>query len=215
MKISFLLALCLTVSICHGQEANNQSDILRRLEAVEKELKKAQPPVRWATADKSKISTAIYVWTQEKLAQSRAAEALPPEIETKVNEYEKLRTELMYRGSGIRAIPSRPLRVSAGSAFPVPQPQVAPPLTESEKETEALAKRVAEAKAAVADIIERRERLAAQLRAQYTVENLTAEFAKDRYEVVVDTREKVIFQSTDYAPDITEGVLALFKEKTK
>jgi hypothetical protein len=44
---------------------------------------------------------------------------------------------------------------------------------------------------------------------------LTAEYAKDRYDVVVDSREKVIYQNTGDAIDITEGILALFKEKTK
>jgi hypothetical protein len=215
MKSYILLAICLVVSIGHGQEANSQSDILRRLETVEKELKKVQAPVRWATADKSKITTAIFVWSQEKLVESRAAEALSPEVEAKVNEYEKLRNALMLKGGRIRSIPTRPIRLTPGAASPSPQPQVALPQTEAEKDIEALTKRVAEAKVPVADIIERRESLAAQLRAKYTVEALTAEYAKDRYEVVVDSREPVLFKSTEFVADITEGVLALLKEKTK
>jgi hypothetical protein len=219
MKIYLILVASLTIAVCHGQEGQNQNDVLRRLDAIEKELKKGPQQLRWATADKSKITTAIFVWSQEKLTQSRIAEALPPETEAKVREYETLRTELLYKDAGVRSIPTRPLRRPAVPTVPgvtsssAPLPPV--PAVETDNEYEALKKRVAAAKAPVAEIVERRERQAAQLRAQYTVESLAAEYAKDRYDVVVDSREKVIYQNTGAAVDITEGILTLFKEKTK
>lgn len=231
MKTSLILAACLTFAVCHGQEGQNQNDVLRRLDAIEKELKKGPQQLRWATVDRLKISTAVFAWSQEKLAQSRTAEALPPETEAKVQEYETMRMELLYKDAGIRSIPTRPLRRPAvptipgvtSSSAPLPPvpltPSIAPrppaPAAETDNEYEALKKRVAAAKAPVAEIVERRERQAAQLRAQYTVESLAAEYAKDRYDVVVDSREKVIYQNTGVAVDITEGILTLFKEKTK
>jgi hypothetical protein len=219
MKTSLILAACLTFAVCHGQEGQNQNDVLRRLDAIEKELKKGPQQLRWATVDRLKISTAVFAWSQEKLAQSRTAEALPPETEAKVQEYETMRMELLYKDAGIRSIPTRPLRRPAVPTIPGVTSSSAPlppaPAAETDNEYEALKKRVAAAKAPVAEIVERRERQAAQLRAQYTVESLAAEYAKDRYDVVVDSREKVIYQNTGVAVDITEGILTLFKEKTK
>jgi hypothetical protein len=102
----------------------------------------------------------------------------------------------------------RPLRLAAYDSAPA-EPSMA------EKEYEAMSKRVAEAKAPVAAIIDRRERQAAEYRQQYSIERLVAEYVKDRYDLVIDSREKVLYQTAGEVTDITDGIIALFKEKTK
>ena len=140
------------------------------------------------------------------MEQGKKAEALPPETEAKISEYEALRMELLRMRMPL-PLPMRALRQPSDSAPPEP--------SAADKEYEAMSKRVAEAKAPVAAIVDRRERQAAEYRQQYSIERLIAEYVKDRYDLVVDSRENVLYQTAGETTDITGGVLALFKEKTK
>jgi hypothetical protein len=78
-----------------------------------------------------------------------------------------------------------------------------------------LAKKVAEAKEPVAAIVDRRNRQAAQIREKYSVDRLAAEYAKGRYDLVVDSNEKVLYRSAGEVPDITEGIITFLIEKAK
>jgi hypothetical protein len=166
--------------------------------------------VRWATANKAEITTAIYQWTRAKMEQLNKSEALPPETESKIQVYEAQKLELMRMRIPLPPmplLPTRQLRLPAG--FERPEAPA------TNLDYEAMSKRVAEAKAPIAAIVDRRERQAAQFREQYSVERLVAEYAKDRCDLVLDTRGKVLYRSGDEVPDITEGVLTFFKEKAK
>ena len=44
---------------------------------------------------------------------------------------------------------------------------------------------------------------------------MIGEYVKDRYDLVVDSSEKVLYRSAGEVPDITEGIIAFFKEKSK
>lgn len=196
-----MLGACLTCTACYRQgEANRE--IATKLDAISGELSKGAAPVRWATANKSEITTAIYVWSRDKMEQAKNAEALPPETESKISEYEALRMRLL-----------RMQMPMARPHFPYDSAPAEP--SAADKEYEAMSTRVAEAKAPVAAIVDRRERQASEYRQQYTIEGLVGEYVKDRYDLVVDVRDKVLYQTTGEVTDITEGVMALFKEKTK
>lgn len=202
MKTYLLLATCLILVGCGRQEENHR-EVLGKLETIKSELATQRgAPVRWAFANKSQIETAIFLWSRDKMEAAKKTEALPPEIEEKILQYEVLQTELMHMQAGTMRF-----------RFPPRSPASETPATD--KDYEALSKRVAEAKAPVAAIVERRSRQAAQYREQYSINPLIGEYVKDRYDLVVDSNEKLLYRSAGEATDITEGVLAFFKEKTK
>jgi hypothetical protein len=84
-----------------------------------------------------------------------------------------------------------------------------------------LSNQVAEAKAPIADVVERRNRQGTQLREQYKIDRLISEYAKDRFDLVVDSSDErfshsaVLYRASGEVLDITEGVIKLFKERTK
>ena len=79
---------------------------------------------------------------------------------------------------------------------------------------------MAEAKAPIADVIERRNRQASQHRNRHSTDQLVAEYVKDRFGLVVDSSDEhfsssaVLYRSADEVLDITDGVIKLFKQKT-
>jgi hypothetical protein len=196
-----ILGACLGLPACNRQAESNH-ELLGKLDAISTQLSKGAAPVRWATANKSEITTAIYQWSRDKMEQAKKSEALPADTEARVSQYETLRMQLLQ----VR-MPPRLLPIPYGAAPAEP--------STADKEYEALSKKVAEAKAPVAAIIDRRERQAAEFRQQYSIERLVAEYVKDRYDLVIDSRDKALFQTAAETTDITDGVIALFKEKTR
>src|SRR5205085_2580580 len=99
MKKYLLLAACLILAGC-TREAEHQREIISKLDALKTDLAAAAnintnpPPLRWACASKSDISTAIYQWTAAKAAEARAAENLSPDVKAKVDAYEVLENQL-------------------------------------------------------------------------------------------------------------------------
>lgn len=212
MKTFLLLAICLALSGCDRHQ-ENQREVIGKLDAIQAELSKATAPVRWATAKRNEINTAIYVWSREKLEQLKKSENLSPEIQAQITEYEKLKAELQQKEIGLRTIPTRTLRLAPGV-----DPALTPP---ANPEIEALSKKVAQAKAPVASIVDRWERKAAEFRQEFTIDQLVAEYAKGRFDLVVDSSYEsrfsptVLYRTGGEVTDITQGVLALFNEKTK
>ena len=142
------------------------------------------------------------------MEEARKSEALPPETEQKIREYEALQTQLMHKemeNRGFR-LPTR-----AGSTG----------ISAPDESYEALSNRVAAAKAPVADIVERRSRQASQLRGRFSTESLVAEYVKGRFDLVVDSsdermsRSAVLYRTNAEVLDITDGVIKLFREKVK
>ena len=202
-----MLATCLFLAGC-GRQEQNQREVISKLNAITSDLSKSLAPVRWATANKSEITTFIYKCSRDKVEQIKKSDALPPETEAKVLDYEALRMELRRMGvsSPMRRMPLPP---GPGQTEPPP----------ADKEYEALSKRVTEAKAPIAAIVDRRERQAAQYREQFSIERLIAEYAKDRFDLVVDSsddrfsRSAVLYRTAGEVMDITEGIIALMKVK--
>ena len=90
--------------------------------------------------------------------------------------------------------------------------------TALQKEYNELAKRVEEAKRPVADVIDRRHRESAQLSQKYSAENIVAEYAKGKYDVVADTSfggRGLLYSSSGDILDITQGVINYFNNKEK
>lgn len=247
MKHLLLLAFGLAVAGC--REAAPQAEVLNRLKAIETELAKRPVPVRWAYANKSKIQTAIYERTREKLADLKKADALSPEVEAQVSHYETLRMELMRlsvprptpmpmpRAMSL-PLPPLPSRIrSADSSETPPLPKVtapnsppghsAPkeprPPTEEEKAYADLSRRVADAKAPVAAIVERRNALTTKYHSPKFLEQLVAEYVKQKehFDVVVDSSNdyssshSVLYRTAGEVPDITEGIIQFFRDKEK
>lgn len=202
MRTYPLVAACLILVGC-GRQAENHREVLGKLDAMQSQLaSKNAAPVRWAYANKREIETAVYQMSRDKMEAAKSAEALSPEVEEKIRQYEALESELMQK---------RMERMRLRFA-PEPPSGERPETAEA---YEALTKKVAEAKEPVASIVDRRNRQAAQYREQYSVTRLTAEYVKGRYDLVVDSNEKVLYRSAGEVPDITEGLITFLSEKAK
>ncbi len=247
-----LLALCFAVT-GHSQEFNQRA-VLDRLKALETEMARRPVPVRWAYANKSRIQSAIYERGREKVEELKRAEAVPPDVEAKVVQYEALNRQLMVKSRPVSfstPSPTRPVRTGLdalpplppkelsgglapmplpGAAVPPPTPPPAPPTpvvppgpTAEEKEYESLVKRVAEAKAPVAKVVERRAEITAKYHAPKFLEQLVADYVKQKehFDVVVDasndyaSSRSVLYRSAAEVPDITEGILQFFHDREK
>ena len=197
MKAYLLLTTCLIFTGCSRQAS------------VHREAKSEQTgeSVRWAFANKSTISTAIYVWSRDKMEEAKKAEKLSPEVEEQIRQYEVLAAELNKKEMEMRM----------SSSFSAHPPGSAAPATD--KDYEALTQKVAEAKAPNADVIERRSRQSMQYYSQYTTEKLVAEYVTNRFDLVVDSSSPggsaVLYRKSDEVLDITDGVLKLFKDEVK
>jgi len=191
MRIYLLLTTCLFLVGCGRQV----------------EVKRSEP-ARWAFANKREIESAISEWSRDKMEELKKAEALSPEVEEKVRHYETLRIQLMHKEMEARGYTSPP-RMGA-SENPAP-----------DKDYQTLSKEVAQAKAPIADILERRGKQASQYREQYSVTKLIAEYVKDRFDLIVDSSEErysrsgVLFRTNREVLDITDGIIKLFNEKAK
>jgi len=206
MRKYLLLLACLVFAGCSREDApraevvNKLESLDARMAAVEKLATNTQT-VRWAFANRSEISTALYVWSQAKLDEANKAEKLPPEVQEKISQYEALNGQLMHLRMPYPRMVMRPGEVQEPTA--------------EDKAYAALAKKVADAKEPVAEIIDRRNREAMRLREVYSVERVVGEYVKGRYDLVVDANEKVLYRAAGEIPDITEGVLRFFREKQK
>lgn len=210
MKTYLLLATCMILVGCNRPEQSNR-EVLAKLETIKNELAtKRGDTVRWGFANKREIDMIVFQWSRDKIEANKMSEALPPETEAKILEYETLKTELLRMGI---PPPMRPLRVTPGA--------VRPESPQASEGYEVLSKKVAEAKAPIATIVDRRERQAAQYRNQYSTDKLIAEYVKDRFDLIVDSsderfsRSAVLYRTTGEVLDITDAAIKLFKEKAK
>jgi hypothetical protein len=186
-----------------GQQAETQHEILSKLDAIKSELANRQgAPVRWAFANKFKIDSAIFQWSRDKMEQAKKAEGLPPETEEKIRQYEALQSELTRK-----QMETPRLRLPFSGSRPE--------ASAIDKEYEASSQKVAEAKAPIAVIVERRSRQEAKYREQYSIQQLIAEYVKDRYDLVLDSEDKVLYRTAAEVPDITEGIIQFFNERIK
>jgi len=164
--------------------------------------------VRWAFANRREIDAAIFQWSRDKMEAAKKAEALPPEVEQQVRQYEALQTRLMYKEMETRG-------------FRLPQRVGATDVSVPDESYETLSNQVAAARAPIAEILERRRLQASQYRDQFSTEKLIEEYVKDRFDLVVDSsdehssRSAVLYRASGESMDITDGVIKLFKEKVK
>ena len=311
MKILWVFAVSLALVGC--RQGDGQQEVVNRLKALETEMAKQRPvPLRWAFADRAKITEAIHARAREKVGELKKAENLSPELAAKVAEYEALNRELMLSGlrrpdsypprriiperitltapdSGrlpervdteaskarvqaqfaalvtngmfaapplppapvdpapsprlvpsrdgltVREVPVRPARLApGGSTPPTPSPvnpdpprpmagrfdlsEPPPAATEEDKAYQAMARRVAEAKAPVAAILDRRTQVTMEYYAPAFLNRLIADYAKDRYDILLDsTPEKSLYRAAIETReiDITEAVIQFFCDREK
>ena len=207
MKKYLLLATCLIFSGC-GREPENQRELLAKLDAIKTDLAAKQTAApRWAFANKREIESAIFELSRNKMERVKKAEQLSPEIEAKISQYEHLQMQF----SMARATQMRPRYISS------PLGSETPAVTNLDE----LSKQVEAARAPIADIIERRNHQSAQYQEAFKVDQLVIEYAKDRFDLVVDSsdaqysRSPVLYRKADEVVDITDGVIKLLKQKAQ
>jgi len=189
-------------------QEGSKSAVSPKSEGEKSEVGTRGEAVRWAFANKREIELAIFQWSRDKLEESRKAEALSPETEEKIRRYESLQAQLMRKQMEMRGFKLPPRAGAIDASSP-------------DTDFLTLSNQVAEAKAPIADVVERRSRQGAQLREQYKIDRLISEYAKDRFDLVVDSSDErfshsaVLYRTSGEVLDITEGVIKLFKERTK
>lgn len=149
---------------------------------------------RWAIANKSQIDTAIYVWSRDK-----ASESFTPDEQAQIRKYESEQSQK---------------RVDALTKYFTSRnpPDSPPPAPNKDVDTPS--------KTPLAELVERNARKMEEYRNQFSAEKLTAEFAKDHFDLVIDSGQisshsVALYNKTGEVMDITDGILNLFKEKTK
>ena len=175
------------------------------------------PGTHWAVVRKSVIESAISEWCRTKINEGISAETLSPEEVEKLRQFESLnnllgRMQMRMRGmSGVDPATGLPER-SDGEINQA-----------SEKERQALEARVEQARVQIASVLERRAKEEEKIRNQFTPEKLVAEYAGNRFDLVIDSsdsyygpnRGPILYQSGGEVLDITDGVLKLFNLKIK
>src|SRR5205823_2043894 len=97
MRIYLILATSLLLVGC-GREEANQPQGAGKLEALNGDLaNKRADTVRWAFANKREIDMAVFHWSRDKMEAAKKTEALSPEIEEKIRQYEALQAQLMHK----------------------------------------------------------------------------------------------------------------------
>jgi hypothetical protein len=215
MKKYLLVAACLMLVGC-TREADHQREIVNKLDTLQKDLVAGQnlnanpPPVRWACANKNDINVVIYQWTAAKAEEARAAEQLSPDVKTKIATYQALVAQLtQMRMSHPSLMMPRPM-MRPGQAPEEP--------TAEQKAYNELSEKAAAAKIPIAEIIDQRSRESTQLSQKYSVENIVAEYAKGKYDVVVESglgSRGVLYAASGDVVDITQSVISYFKDKQK
>lgn len=221
MKPLLLLALGLAVTGCR-QEAPHP-EILTRLKALETELAKRPAPVRWATADREKLSRALFEQGRKHLEEFMQAEKVSPEQRAQIAAYEALNQQLIIkpRPPSVPTLPPLPPKELSARLPASVSPPTPPAPTVAEQEYAALAKRVAEAKAPVAALIERRAQITGKYYGREFMEQIIAEYAKDRFDLVVNSDRMssydrpLLYRTSAEAPDITEVLLQFFRDREK
>ncbi|MGZ4963328.1 MAG: hypothetical protein ACXWBP_10335 [Limisphaerales bacterium] len=165
----------------------------------------AEKPIHWALVNKHEIDMAIFKWSQARVQEASKAEDVSPEMEQQLRRYDSLRMQLTLKEAR-RGIPLRQPRGTATA----PEPK--------DEEYETLAKQVEQAKAPIAGVLARRDQLMAKYHDVYTTEKLVSEYAKGRFELVVDSgwggsKTSVLFSAGGEVLDITAGVLESFDTK--
>lgn len=208
----------------YANKSRIQSAIYERAREKQEELKRAEPVPPEVEAKVAQYEAL----KQQLMFKSRPVSVPTPSplsrpVRTVVTVPPLPPTEL----SGGLALLPVPL---PGAALPPPTPAPAPPApvvppgpTAEEKEYEALVKRVAEAKIPVAKVIERRAEITAKYHSTKFLEQLVADYVKQKehFDVVVDasndysSSRSVLYRSAAEVPDITEGILQFFHEREK
>jgi Skp family chaperone for outer membrane proteins len=207
MRLLLFLVSGLLLAGCGKQEDSNR-DVLNQIANLKSELATHQSqPMRWATANKREIESAISEWTRCQTEAAKSKETLTPQQLEQVSNYEALSSELMKMGMSLRGFPVRP-------------PFRYPFNTETNKDYESLSQKVEAAKAPIADILQQRSQLYSKFYGQYKAEKLIAEYVKDRFDLVIDSgeaiynRSPVLYSQSGEAIDITQAVIKLFNDKT-
>jgi hypothetical protein len=206
-------------------------DVNARLKALEDKVARlaGQTPPRWATVDRDRLRNAIHALGREKLEAHKQAEKLTPEQVAQIEKYEELNQQLLrlplrqYSPPGRSALlpPLPPANLTGGQPAQALAVVSAPAKAESDadKEREELARRVAEAKAPVATIVDRRSQITARYYAGEFLTSLVADHVRGRFDLVVEVDSRyssdrtILYRASVNAPDITDELLQFLRER--
>ncbi len=198
-----------------GKQTEANRETLSKLDGLKAQLDQVKgeliarqnQPVRWATANKREIESAIYEWIRVKTEAAKQQEILTPKQRDDLHQLEVLQAKQSRSYQWPQMVGPR-----AGFQPPVnPQP---------DQDDESLSEQLERARVPVTDILEHRSQIETQYHNQYKPEDLIAEYVKDRFDIVVDSSQAsfsesgVLYSHSGESLDITAGVLKLFKDKT-
>src|SRR5687767_13002868 len=98
MKTNLLLITVCGFVLVGCSQRKNQREVLTQLEAIRSELaSKRAETVRWAFANRREIDYAVSQWSRVRMEDIKKAEALSPEVEEKIRQYDALESELLRK----------------------------------------------------------------------------------------------------------------------
>jgi hypothetical protein len=196
---------------CTPSQAPVSLDPLKAdLTRIRELLEKRDATMRWAIMDRSQLQMATAEWARKRNEEETAKENLTPEVKQQIDKYNQLSADLSRFGSEV----TRRRMESMRTGPPGMPPFMGDP--RSDPEYLKLSEAVAEARRPIAEIIDRRARRQYEL--QYPIKELIEEYSKDRFDLVVDRMSvdhSVLYRRTPEIPDITQGVIDLFRSKEK
>ena len=173
-------------------------------------VQRGYPPIRLAVVDRSQLQMATSDWVRRRYEQEIAKEPITPAINAQLEKVSQLQDEL-------RRLEQELIRRRVESMRGGPPPLGPPPMDfRFDPQYQKLSEALAEARRPVAEIIDRRSRRQTEM--QYPLKELIAEYAKDRFDVVLDrpfSEHSVLYRRAPDVVDITQGVLDLFRSKEK
>lgn len=206
MKQIFFGLFCLSLCGCgftekQRPESDGRLDALsKKLDVIQAAVQSRGVPVRWAYLNRARFTALTADWNRRKLEEAEQNENFAPEVREKLAEFDRLNEQL--RKMQQNAVQTR----TSGSA-PVP------PLTSNPEFLE-LRSKVVELSNQLADVLKHRAQLQAHLR--YPLEALVAEYARGRYDLVLDNSQGapyIVLHENVEVPDITEAIIRLLKQK--
>lgn len=231
MRTLIILAAVMATLGCRREE--RQIDTSERIKMLEGEVAKLSrnAPARWAVADRTQITQAMATVAREKIEELKKKPGWPADLEGRLGFYNGLKSqtgwmqEQAIRMGGVpglrtnTGIPPSFSPASSGPATNGPQPPrfaVPPPPSYPvgfEPGLEALKRNLAAAKAPIADFIDQSEAISTRYTGSEALSKLIAAYAQDRFDLVVDRNEKVLYAGRSEPPDITEALIKFFRER--
>lgn len=225
LSVAAILALCLcaceksgptNVEIAGSLKALDEKldAISKRIESVEAE---AGATPKWAVADGNRIRSEISMWNSKKTSEQRVEFVVPPELADAYAIYTGLSRQLGRKRDALMREKRQELEKVLGGdsrrhgGYPMFDGH---DLETDDPEYHKLVDEVEAARIPVESILNRKS--PPSYESKYTKENLIREYAKGKFEIVVDVsfeNRDQVYSADSERLDITQAVIDLFESK--